>query len=210
MSRWRLGRREMLAGLVAAPVALARPDSTRKAKFEEVGEHVRMTLALPGLISARDADALKSIDSGFDTTLRFSLRLLEYGSRRLVSSRIVVVKIRRDPWKKRYVVSRRSGGGSWTKRFFTKRADAVAAATTLERQVVGAVKSLERTGEGPYYFVEVLALRNPIDPSNADSRTRGRGRDLQFFSRIIDSMVGERARFEKKVHTKTNPFYLLP
>lgn len=203
-------RREILAGLVAAPVALARPDSTRKAKFEEVGEDVRMTLALPGLISARDTDALKSIDSGFDTTLRYSLRLLEYGSRRLVSSRVVVVKIRRDPWKKRYVVSRRSGKGGWSKRFFTKRTDAVAAATTLTRQVVGLAASLERTGEGPYYYVEVLALRNPIEHPDGSTRARGRGRDLQFFSRLIDSMVGERARAEKKVHVRTNPFYLLP
>jgi len=212
-SRWRLPtRREVLAGLVVAPIALARPDKTVKAKFEEIGETVRMTLALPGLISARDTDALKSIDSSFDTTLRYSLQLLEYGTRRLISSRIVVVKIRRDPWKKRYVVSRRSGGGGWSKRFFAKRADAVAAATTLSRQVVGPVSLLERTGDGPYYFVEVLALRNPIEQEVEDSRNRGRGggRDLEFFERLVDSMVGERAHAEETIHVRTNPFYLLP
>ena len=205
-------RREVLAGLVAAPIALSRPDKTVKAKFEEIGETVRMTLALPGLISARDTDALKSIDSSFDTTLRFSLQLLEYGTRSLISSRVVVVKIRRDPWKKRYVVSRRSGGGGWSKRFFTKREDAVESATTLNRQVVGPVSLLERTGEGPYYFVEVLALRNPIEQPIEDSGNRGRGggRDLEFFSRIVDSMVGERAHAEEMIHVRTNPFYLLP
>ncbi|MCR9160087.1 MAG: hypothetical protein ACE37F_37810 [Nannocystaceae bacterium] len=212
MSRTSVTRRQVLAGLVAAPIALARPTDTVKARFEEVGKTVRMTLALPGLISARDADALKSIDSSFDTTLRYSLRLVEYGTRDLISSRIVVVKIRRDPWKKRYVVSRRSGGGGWSKRFFTKRAEAVAAATTLDRQVVGAVSQLERTGDGPYYYVEVLALRNPIDNPDGDDRKRGRGgaRDLELFARLVDSMVGERARAEKKVHVRTNPFYLLP
>ena len=66
--------------------------------------------------------------------------------------------------------------------------------------------------DGPYYFVEVLALRNPIENPDGDSRKRGRGggRDLEFFARLVDSMVGERARAEKKIHVKTSPFYLLP
>ena len=106
-------RRELFAGLLAVPampvIAMARPEAltSRKAAFAEVGDGVRMTLALPSLIRARDTDALKSIDSSFDTTLRYSLRVWEYGTRVKVTSRVVIVKIRRDPWKKRYVVSRR-------------------------------------------------------------------------------------------------------
>lgn len=203
-------RRQVLAGLVVAPIAFARSKTEkRRAKFEEAGEHVRMTLALPGLISLRDTDALKSIDSSFDTTLRYSLRLLRYGSDQLISSRTVVVKIRRDPWKKRYVVSRRSGGG-WTKRFFEERNAAIAAATTLERQIVGPVDQLERTGDGPYYYVRILGLRNPIEHADDDSGDRGRGRDLYLFSRLVDSMAGERPRAEKEVRLVTNAFYLLP
>ncbi len=171
-----------------------------------------MTLDFPSLIPARDADALKSIDSGFDTTLRYSLRVWEYGTREMVTSRVVVVKIRRDPWKKRYVVSRRGEAG-WTKRFFEKREAAVVAATSLTRQKVASVAQLERTHEGgPYYFVEVLALRNPIDaPTDKDTQTRGRGggRDLEWFSRLVDTLAGERARFEEKVHIRTKPFYLV-
>jgi hypothetical protein len=209
----------MLAGLIAAPAApaypMVRPESltSRKAVFEEVGDDVRMTLALPSLIRARDTAALKSIDSSFDTTLRYSLRLWEYGKRELVSSRVVIVKIRRDPWKKRYVVSRRGGGGRWSKRFFEDRDAAVAAATSLSRQKVASVSQLERSDDGPYYFVEVLALRNPIDnPTGKDGRAQGRGggRDQQWFSRLVDVLAGERARAEKTVHVRTNPFYLVP
>lgn len=207
-------RREMLAGLAAAPMlAFARPESltSKKARFEESGESIRMTLALPTLIRARDTDALKSIDSSFDTTIRYSLRLWEYGTRNLVSSRVVVVKIVLDPWKKRYVVSRRGTGG-WSKRFFADRDAAVAAATTLRKQVVGPLAKLGRGTDGPYYFVEVLALRNPLENTGKDARARGRGggRDLQWFSRLVDTLAGERARAERVVHVRTNPFFLLP
>lgn len=218
-----LTRRQWMAGLVAlpafappkGPVAMVRPESltSRKAVFEEVGEDVRMTLKLPSLIRARDTAALKSIDSSFDTTLRYSLRLWEYGTRELISSRVVVVKIRRDPWKKRYVVSRRGEGG-WSKRFFTDRDAAVAAATSLSRQKIASASQLERSSDdGPYYFVEVLALRNPIDnPTGKDGRARGRGggRDQEWFSRLVDVLAGERARAEKIIHVRTNPFYLVP
>lgn len=212
-------RRELLSGLLAVPavpiVAMTRPETltTRKAVFEEVGDDVRMTLALPSLIRARDTDALKSIDSSFDTTLRYSMRVWEYGTREMVTSRVVVVKIRRDPWKKRYVVSRRGEAG-WTKRFFAKREAAVAAATSLTRQKIASVAQLERSeAGGPYYFIELLALRNPIDdPADKDGRARGRGggRDLEWFSRLVDTLAGERARAEKVVHIRTNPFYLVP
>ncbi len=212
-------RRELLAGLVAVPVmpiaSMARPETltSRKARFEEVGQDVRMTLEVPSLIRARDTDALKSIDSSFDTTLRYSLRLWEYGTREMVTSRVVIVKIRRDPWKKRYVVSRRGDAG-WTKRFFETRDAAVLAATTLDRQKIAAVKQLKRSPDaGPYYFVELLALRNPLeDPTDKDGRAQGRGggRDLEWFSRLVDTLAGERARAEETVHIRTNPFYLVP
>ncbi len=213
-------RRELFAGLLAVPAMpiapMVRPKSlqTLKAKFEEIGEDVRMTLKLPSLIRARDTDALKSIDSGFDTTLRYSLRVWEDGTREMVTSRVVVVKIRRDPWKKRYVVSRRGETG-WTKRFFEKRAAAVAAATSLTRQKIASVAQLERTAElgVPSYSVEILALRNPIDEStDKDTRARGRGggRDLEWFSRLVDTLAGERARAEEVLRVRTTSFYLVP
>ncbi len=209
-------RRGFLRGAIAMPlVGLVRPESltTRRAVFEEAGTSVLMTLRLPTLIKPKDVNALKSIDSGFDTTLRYSLRVWEYGQRRLITSRIVVVKIRLDLWKKRYVVSTRGDKG-WSKRFFTKRADAVAAATKLDRQKIASVGQLERSDDGPYYFVEVLALRNPVDETDGGgSRSasgRGGGRDLEWFSRLVDVMAGERARAEKVVHIRTNPFFLVP
>ncbi len=205
-------RRQWLRGLVAVPVlGFVRPDTLplRRAVFEEVGSSVLMTLSLPTLFRRYDKDALESIDSGFDTTLHFTLKVWQHGSRRLVDTREVEVRIRRDPWKKRYVVSIRENG-TWTKRTFTERDAAVAAATKLDRVRVAAVTALERGEDAPSYFVTVLALRNPLEPPDEfASATAAAGRDLEWFGRLVDVLAGERAEAEETVHVRTHPFYLV-
>lgn len=208
-------RRTFVIGAGVAPLlAFARPDAltSRKATFEEAGNSIRMTVALPGLFKKNDTDALHSIDSGFDTTLRFGIRVWEWGTRNLIDEKDLLVKIRLDPWKKRYVVSSRGEAG-WSKRHFNDRAKAVAAATKLSRVVVTQASKLERGDDGPYYFVEVVALRNPLKEST-DRRSkasgRGSGRDLEWFGRLVNKLAGERARAEEIVHVRTNPFYLVP
>lgn len=206
-------RRAYLRGLVALPLlGFARPDTLpmRRATFEEVGSSVLMTLSLPPLFRRYDRDALDSIDSGFDTTLHFTVKLWQHGSRRLIDTREVLVRIRRDPWKKRYVVSTREGG-TWSKRTFAERDPAIAAAVKLDRVKVAATSALERGAGGPYYFVTVLAQRNPLaPPADFASSTSAAGRDLEWFGRLVDVLAGERAEAEETMHIRTNPFYLVP
>lgn len=208
-------RRTFVQGVLVMPVVgMVRPDplTVRKATFEEVGNSVLLTLSLPTLFRKHDKEALASIDSGFDTTLEFTLKVWERGSNRLMGTRKHVVKIRRDPWRKRYVVSTRSETG-WSRRYFDKREDAIAAAVKLDRVRVISASLLERGEDGPYYFVTVLALRNPLDPGGLRDPTasgRSRGRDLEWFGRLVDVVAGERPRAEEIVHVKTNLFYLVP
>jgi len=205
-------RRRCLAAIVALPlVAMARPDTLplRRAVFEEVGTSVVMTLSLPTLFRRYDKDALESIDSGFDTSLHFTIKLWQHGTRRLVGTRELLVRIRRDPWKQRYVVSARENG-AWTKRTFTERDAAVAAAVRLDRVEVGSASALERGEGGPYYFVTVFAQRNPLEPpADFASSTAAAGRDLEWFGRLVDVLAGERAEAEETVQLRTNPFYLV-
>jgi hypothetical protein len=207
-------RRDLLRGFVAMPVvAFARPNMPvlkLKGSFEEVGSSVLMTLSVPTLFNKYDKDALESIDSGFDTTLHFTLKLWEYGAKgRLMETREVLVRIRRDPWKKRYVVSTREDG-VWSKRTFTDREAAVAAAVKLDRVRIASTSSLERGDDAPYYFVTVFAQRNPLEPA-ADfaGSTSAQGRDLEWFGRLVDVLAGERALAEETVHARTNRFYLV-
>ncbi len=206
-------RRDLLRGFVAVPaVALARPNMPvlkLTATFEEVGSSVLMTLSVPTLFRKYDKDALESIDSGFDTTLHFTLKLWQYGKNRLIETHEVLVRIRRDPWKKRYVVSTRESG-QWSKRTFTDREAAVAAAVKLDRVRIAATSSLERGDDAPYYFVTVFAQRNPLEPA-ADfaGSTSAQGRDLEWFGRLVDVLAGERALAEETVHVRTNRFYLV-
>lgn len=206
-------RRTFLQGLIVVPVhAYARPDTLpiRRATFEEVGNSVLVTMTLPALFRRYDREALASIDSGFDTTIHYTIKLWQHGSRKLIDTREIMVKIRWDPWKKRYVVSTRDGSG-WTKRTFAERDDAVAAAVKLDRVRVGAAGDLERGQGGPYYFVTVLALRNPIvsDREGNESSGRGQGRDLEWFGKLVEVLAGERAQAEEVVHVRTNAFYLV-
>jgi len=209
-------RRALLGGAVALPVlAFARPESLvkRSAEFAEVGNSIQMTIALPTLIRKRDAEALASIDSGFDTTLEYKLTVWEHGTREKIASRTLVLKLRRDPWKKHYLLRTRGNTG-WIRRSFAKRADAIEAAFTLDGIKVCSASSLERGGEeGPFYFVEVFAMRNPLrrgrDRGRGTETHRGTGRDADWFRRLVETLAGERARAEKVVHIRTNPFFLV-
>lgn len=210
-------RRMVLGGALSLPLlAFARPEtlSKRSAEFAEVGNSIQMTLSLPALIRANDEEALASIDSGFDTTLEYRIKVWQHGSRERVASRTLVLKLRRDPWKKHYLL-RIKGSTGWIKRSFTKRKDAIEAAVTLDGIRICSASVLERGGEaGPFYFVEILAMRNPLRRGRGEGRGtethRGQGRDADWFRRLVETLAGERARAEKVVHVRTNPFFLVP
>jgi hypothetical protein len=212
-------RRAFLVALSCVPLlGFVKPEDLprRRAVFEEVGTSLRMTMGLPRLLRKTDREAMASIDSGFDTSIEYTLRLwqqLGRGNRRLVAVRELVVKIRRDPWKKRYVVSTGDERG-WTRRHYEDRDAAIAAAVKLERVRIAPVSTLERGDAQANYFVEVLALRNPLrkrGPGGGDSASgRGQGRDLEWFGRLIENLAGERARAEEIAHVRTNLFYLVP
>ncbi len=213
LSRRALMRAAALVATAMAASGFARPDP-RKAVFEEIGNSIMMTLSLPALFGRSDRDALASIDSGFDTTLHFTLDVWEHGSRKHMGTRVIVRKIRRDPWKKKYVV-RTKGSSGWLSRTFDKREEAIAEAVSLDRVRVIKATKLSRGGEaGPFYFVTVLAMRNPIEDVAAGTkrrRRRGGGRrDLEWFGRLVDVLAGEQAAAEEIVSVKTNPFFLVP
>lgn len=205
-----------MQGLVATPlVGIIRPDTlpVRDAAFVEVGNSILMTVALPGLFPKGDLEALDSIDSGFDTILEFTIRVWKHTPRHLVTSQTHTVKLRRDPWKKRYVVST-LGRSGWTRRYFGTREAAMEAAYTLQRFRICSSSQLQRGASTAYYFASILALRNPLSPREASPRVaasgRSRGRDLEWFERIVEVFAGERARAEQVVHVRTKPFYLVP
>ncbi|MEM6996476.1 MAG: hypothetical protein AAF721_38585 [Myxococcota bacterium] len=217
----RLSRRALLraAAAVAAvgpALGFARPDTLpgRKAVFEEIGNSIMLTLSLPTLFRRSDTDALASIDSGFDTTVRFKLDVWEHGTRKHMGTRVIVRKIRRDPWKKKYVV-RTQGSSGWSSRSFAKREEAIAEVVALDRVRVIAATQLQRGGEaGPFYFVTVLAQRNPIEGSGSGGkrrrRRRGGRRDLEWFGHLVDVLAGEQATAEETLNIRTNPFFLVP
>jgi hypothetical protein len=213
-----LRRRTLLGAALGLPlVAFARPETLvqRPAEFAELGNSIQMTIALPTLIRPGDLEALASIDSGFDTTIEYTLKVWEHGTRRLVATRTIVLKLRRDPWKKHYLL-RTKGTTGWVKREIADRDEAIAAAVTLDGVRVCSASLLERGGDaGPFYFVEILAMRNPLRAARegADGGTethRGQGRDAEWFRRLVETLAGERARAEQVVHVRTNPFFLVP
>lgn len=211
-------RRVLLGAALGLPlVAFVRPETLvqRPAEFAEIGNSIQMTLALPTLIRKSDLEAMASIDSGFDTTLEYTLKVWEHSTRRLVATRTLVLKLRRDPWKKSYLL-RTKGNSGWIKRSFETRDEAIAAAVTLDGVKICSASLLERGGEaGPFYFVEILAMRNPLqaggDEGDDGTETRrGQGRDAEWFRRLVETLAGERARAEQIVHVRTNPFFLVP
>jgi hypothetical protein len=213
-----LRRRTFVTAALGLPLlAFARPETLvqRPAEFAEVGNSIQMTIALPALIRDNDLEALASIDSGFDTTIEYTLKVWAHGTRRLVATRTIVLKLRRDPWKKHYLL-RTKGSSGWIKRSFMSRHDAIAAAVTLDGVKVCSASLLERGGEaGPFYFVEILAMRNPLREARGERDVgtethRGQGRDAEWFRRLVETLAGERARAEQVVHVRTNPFFLVP
>lgn len=211
-------RRVLLGAALGLPLlGFARPETLvqRPAEFAEIGNSIQMTLALPTLIRKSDLEALASIDSGFDTTLEYTLKVWEHGTRRLVATRTLVLKLRRDPWKKSYLL-RTKGSSGWIKRSFDSRDEAIAAAVTLDGVKICSASLLERGGEaGPFYFVEILAMRNPLqsvggEGDDGTETRRGQGRDAEWFRRLVETLAGERARAEQIVHVRTNPFFLVP
>lgn len=217
MSPRGLRRRTIIGAALGLPLlAFVRPETLvqRSAEFTEIGNSIQMTLALPVLIRDNDLEALASIDSGFDTTLEYTLKVWEHGTRKLVATRTIVLKLRRDPWKKNYLL-RTKGSTGWSKRSFDDRAAAIAAAVTLDGVRVCSASLLGRGGEaGPFYFVEVFAMRNPLRPPRGEAggteTHRGQGRDAEWFRRLVETLAGERARAEQVAHVRTNPFFLLP
>lgn len=215
--RGRLRRRTLLSGALALPLmAFVRPETLvqRPAQFAEIGNSIQMTLALPALIRDNDLEAMASIDSGFDTTFEYTLKVWEHGTRQLVTTRTIVIKLRRDPWQKHYLL-RTKGSTGWVKRSFQEHAKAIEAAVTLDGVKVCSSSLLERGGEaGPFYFVEVLAMRNPLrrqrGVDGGPETRRGQGRDAEWFRRLVETLAGERARAEQVVHVRTNPFFLVP
>jgi hypothetical protein len=210
----KLRRRGVLAGLVSLPaLGFARPQDLlqKKAVFEEIASSVQMTLSLPALIRKSDKEALQSIDSGFDSTLRFEIDVWAHGVRATkIASRTVIVKVGKDPWTDKYAV-KTQGNTGWIRRTFTTRDAAVEAAVTLDRiRICDSALLTRGTGDdGPYYFCTVLAMRNPVkEPVPGRRRRRGGDRDLEWFGRLVDALAGERARAEEIVNVKTNPFYL--
>jgi hypothetical protein len=198
-----------MAVMPAAAVARPEPVTRRRAVFEEAGDAVLMTITLPMLFRRYDKDALESIDSGFDTTIELTIKLWQYGTNRVIATREVQVRIRRDPWKQRYVVATRIEGVS-TKRSFADRDAAVAASVKLDRVRIAATTDLERGDDGPTYFVTVFAQRNPLEPSpDFAASTSAQGRDLEWFGRLVDVLAGERVQAEETVHVRTNQFYLV-
>lgn len=211
----KMRRRGVLAGLASLPaLGFARPQDLpkKRAVFEEIASSVQMTLSLPALIRKSDKEALDSIDSGFDTTLRYEIDVWAlHGARATkLASRTLIVTVVKDPWTKKYAVKTQGNTGKIRRTFATRDA-AIEAAVTLDRIRICDTALLTRGTyeDGPYYFCSVLAMRNPVkDPPPGRRRRRGGDRDLEWFGRLVDALAGERARAEEIVNVKTNAFYL--
>lgn len=206
----------LLAGLslplvAAGPLEFLRP---RRARFEEVGDAVLMTVALPELLSTRDPDAMASLESAFATTLVFEIVLYRAGHQLPVEQRQRIVKIQYNPWKERYVVTTSDVGRATQVRYYSDRDEAIARATSLDRVRVARVSALQR-GEDAVYFATVVAQRNPLDkdmlaPDGGEALDRGQGRDLSVFSRWVGIFVRATQSAEKTFAVKTVPaFYLV-
>lgn len=212
-------RRGFLALALATPV-MAAPGGLelvkpRRARFEEVGDAVLMTVDLPELLLTRDADAMASLESAFRTRLDFEIALHRTGQSEAIERRRVVVFIQWDPWKERYMVETKEADRTATRRYFVGRDDAIVAAVRLDRVRIASVATLER-GPKAIYYATVVGQRNRIEkgllsPEDGDSDGRGQGRDLSVFSRWVGIFIRATQSAEKTVAIKTNPaFYLVP
>lgn len=187
----------------------------RRARFEEVGDGVLMSVALPELLPTRDHDAMTSLDSAFATTLVFEISVYRAGHSLPVDQRSRIVKIQYNPWKERYVVTTSDFGRAPQVRYYVDRDEAIARATTLDRVRVARASALQR-GPDAVYFATVVGQRNPIDrdlltPQSGDEWDRGQGRDLSVFSRWVGIFVRSTQTAEQTFAIKTTPaFYLVP
>lgn len=213
-------RRRGFLGLVAALPLLTAAGGLellkpRRARFEEVGDSVLMTVDLPELLLLRDADAMASLDSAFRTRLEYELSLYRAGQSDPVEQRRVTVYIQWDPWKERFVVETQEQGRSPTRRYFIDRDEAIVAAIRLDRVRLARASALER-GPKAVYFATVVGQRNPIEkgllaPDEGEGDGRGQGRDLSVFSRWVGIFIRATQSAEKTVAIKTSPaFYLVP
>lgn len=187
---------------------------SRRAEFVEVGDEVRMSVALPELLLTRDSDAMASIESAFTTTLVYDVSLFRSGKARPISSQRRVVKIQWNPWKERFSVQISGSDRTTQTLYFTERDAAIAAAVTLDRIVVADGAELER-GPKATYFVTVVGQRNPLSsallPGDDESPgARGQGRDLSVFSRWIGMFIRDAPQAERTIAIRTVPaFYLV-
>ncbi|MBL9100221.1 MAG: hypothetical protein JNL82_04630 [Myxococcales bacterium] len=207
------GRRGFLGLAAASPLLLAaggeleavRP---RKARFEEVGDSVLMTVALPELLAPDDQAAMASLDAAFATTLTYEIAVWRARAGEPLGRRRVLVRIQWDAWKERYAVVVEEPGRATSTRHFGERDAAIAAATTLERLRVADAASLERGPEATYYAT-VIGRRNPVD-RGLRSRPAGDGAGDSTFARWIGMFVRGEQRAERTVALRTSPaFYLV-
>lgn len=215
----RRGFLAVLAVLAVLPV-LAAPGGLelvkpRRARFEEVGDAVLMTVDLPELLLTRDGDAMASLESAFRTRLDFEITLHRAGHGEAIEHRRVIVFIQWDPWKERYMVETREADRPATRRYFAGRDDAIVAAVRLDRVRIARAGALER-GPKAVYHATVVGQRNRIEkgllsPEDGDGDGRGQGRDLSVFSRWVGIFIRATQSAEKTVAIKTSPaFYLVP
>jgi hypothetical protein len=204
-------RRSLFLLGIALPLIAAGPPETlplREATFTESSSGVRMRLTLPQLLSDYDSDALESIASGFATRLTYEIALFRWGRTR-DPIRVIHrdVRVHWDPWNQQFVVESSDDGGPTSRRNYTLRADAVAAALTLNLRVA-TIPQLERGAEN-VYFVRVLGMRNPLRALDEhEDLSRGQARDVAVFSRWVGIFARARARAERVVEVRTTGFYL--
>lgn len=209
MGSW-LGRRGLIAWIAAIPLLAAAggdPEpQARKARFEEVGDDVRMTVALPELLATDDAAAMDSLEAAFATTLTYEIDVHRGRAGEPIERRRVLVRIQWNAWKERYVVAVDEPGRGQTTRDFIDRDQAIAAAVTLDRLRVAAAADLERGPEATY-FATIVGQRNPVERGLLSSG----GREGSTFARWIGLFIRSERRAERTVELRTSPaFYLVP
>jgi hypothetical protein len=220
-----VSRRRWLAGLTAVGLlpftgGALRPEPwpLRRATFEELGDVVTLTVELPGLFPGWDLDALASIDSGFATRVVMEVKLYALRGASPIARVQRECSVQFDLWTKDYAVATRDAAGSTVRRRYPLRADAIVAASTIERLPLMEARSLQRAvagGRGPYYLATIVAQRNPIAPDPAPtslpsaavaSATSGG----TWFARFVDTLAPPPPEAERTVRLRTNPFYLVP
>ena len=209
-----IGRRGLLALAAALPLLSAaggEPEvlRPRKARFEEVGDAVLMTVALPELLLTADTDAMASLEAAFVTTLTYEIAIYRAREREPIERRRVVVRVQWNAWKERYVVAVEEPGRGATTRFYTDRDEAIAAAVTLDRLQIAQSAALDRGGDATY-FATVVGQRNPVERGLLSGSGGEPRRSGSTFSRWIGIFIRAEQRAEKTIAIKTSPaFYLV-